>query len=80
MTLEFRPSRLIALAFACAAPQAAAQTELWSAQLGTPQTEHTYALALDGAGATLHAQVWARDPAYPDGFLLSDGWTFSVCP
>jgi hypothetical protein len=32
------------------------------------------------SGATLHAQVWARDPANPDGFLLSDGWTFAVCP
>jgi hypothetical protein len=32
------------------------------------------------SGATLHAQVWARDPANQDGFMLSDGWTFDVCP
>jgi hypothetical protein len=32
------------------------------------------------AGNTLHAQVWARDPANPDGFLLSDGIEFTVCP
>lgn len=31
-------------------------------------------------GAVLHAQVWARDPANPDGFLLSDGMEISVCP
>lgn len=31
-------------------------------------------------GATLYAQVWARDPVNPDGFLLSDGLAFTVCP
>lgn len=31
-------------------------------------------------GATLNAQVWARDPANPDGFLLSDAVEFVVCP
>jgi hypothetical protein len=32
------------------------------------------------SGATLHAQVWARDPANADGFLLSDGIELTVCP
>jgi len=32
------------------------------------------------AGAILDAQIWARDPANPDGFLLSDGLEFTVCP
>ena len=32
------------------------------------------------SGATLHAQVWARDPANQDGFLLSDGLQVVVCP
>jgi hypothetical protein len=32
------------------------------------------------AGNNLHAQMWARDPANPDGFLLSDGIEFTVCP
>jgi hypothetical protein len=32
------------------------------------------------AGAILNAQIWARDPANPDGFLLSDGLEFTVCP
>lgn len=32
------------------------------------------------SGATIHAQVWARDPQNPDGFLLSDAMTFTVCP
>lgn len=31
-------------------------------------------------GADVRAQVWARDPANPDGFLLSDGLHFSLCP
>lgn len=31
-------------------------------------------------GATLHASLWARDPQNADGFLLSDGLTFVVCP
>jgi hypothetical protein len=31
-------------------------------------------------GALLHAQVWARDPANPDGFLLSDGLEIALCP
>jgi hypothetical protein len=31
-------------------------------------------------GAVLHAQIWARDAASPDGFLLSDGLEFTVCP
>ena len=25
------------------------------------------------AGAVINAEIWARDPANPDGFLLSDG-------
>lgn len=32
------------------------------------------------SGATIHAQVWARDPANADGFLLSDGVEVTVCP
>jgi hypothetical protein len=32
------------------------------------------------SGATIHAQVWARDPANADGFLLSDGIEFTACP
>lgn len=32
------------------------------------------------AGADLFVQLWARDPANPDGALLSDGLTFSICP
>ncbi|HVS18671.1 MAG TPA: SBBP repeat-containing protein [Planctomycetota bacterium] len=32
------------------------------------------------AGATIHAQVWARDPANADGFLLSNAVEFSACP
>lgn len=31
-------------------------------------------------GATLHVQLWARDQGSADGFLLSDGLTFDVCP
>jgi hypothetical protein len=32
------------------------------------------------SGATIHAEIWARDPANQDGFLLSDGLRFTVCP
>jgi hypothetical protein len=32
------------------------------------------------SGATINAQVWARDPANADGFLLSDGMEVVVCP
>jgi hypothetical protein len=32
------------------------------------------------SGATINAQVWARDPANQDGFLLSDGLEVVVCP
>jgi hypothetical protein len=32
------------------------------------------------SGATIHAEIWARDPANADGFLLSDGLRFTVCP
>lgn len=32
------------------------------------------------AGTSIHAAIWARDPANPDGYLLSDGVAFSVCP
>ena len=32
------------------------------------------------SGATVNAQIWARDPANPDGFLLSNGIEFTVCP
>lgn len=32
------------------------------------------------AGATIHAQFWARDPDNADGFLLSNGLSLSVCP
>jgi hypothetical protein len=31
-------------------------------------------------GATINAEIWARDPNNPDGFLLSDGLMFVVCP
>jgi hypothetical protein len=31
-------------------------------------------------GAVIHAEIWARDTANPDGFLLSDGIQLSVCP
>jgi hypothetical protein len=31
-------------------------------------------------GAGLHVQLWARDAGGVDGFLLSDGLTFDVCP
>jgi hypothetical protein len=35
-----------------------------------------------GAGATLHAQYWARDPSHPDGstISLSDALVFEVLP
>lgn len=32
------------------------------------------------SGATINAQVWARDPAHQDGFLLSNGIEVTVCP
>jgi hypothetical protein len=32
------------------------------------------------SGTTINAQVWARDPANQDGFLLSDAIEFVVCP
>jgi Beta-propeller repeat len=32
------------------------------------------------AGAAINAELWARDPANPDGFLLSNGLEFVVCP
>jgi hypothetical protein len=32
------------------------------------------------SGATIHAEIWARDPANQDGFLLSDGLRLTVCP
>jgi hypothetical protein len=32
------------------------------------------------SGATIHAQVWARDPANQDGFMLLDGIEVVVCP
>ena len=32
------------------------------------------------SSATINAQVWARDPANADGFLLSDGVEVVVCP
>lgn len=32
------------------------------------------------AGAALDVEIWARDPSNPDGFLLSDGLEFGVCP
>ncbi len=31
-------------------------------------------------GSALHVAIWARDPANPDGYLLSNGLEFSVCP
>ncbi len=31
-------------------------------------------------GAAINAEIWARDPANPDGFLLSNGLSFNVCP
>ena len=31
-------------------------------------------------GAVIHAEIWARGPANADGFLLSDGLVFTVCP
>jgi hypothetical protein len=31
------------------------------------------------SGAQIHAQIWARDPN-PDGFQVSNGLQFSVCP
>jgi hypothetical protein len=31
-------------------------------------------------GARIHAQLWCRDPANSDGFWLSDGLSFEVCP
>jgi hypothetical protein len=30
--------------------------------------------------AEISAEIWARDPANADGFLLSDGLRFTVCP
>ncbi len=48
---------------------------------------YTYTLAdiaastpLVVAGSELCAQMWSRDPANPDGFALSDGARFTVCP
>jgi hypothetical protein len=32
------------------------------------------------SGATVNAQVWARDPANADGFILSGGVEITVCP
>jgi hypothetical protein len=31
-------------------------------------------------GAEIHAQIWARDPENVDGFLLTNGLRFTVCP
>ena len=31
-------------------------------------------------GASIQAEIWARDPGNPDTFLLSDGLSFAVCP
>jgi hypothetical protein len=31
-------------------------------------------------GTTINAEIWARDPASADGFLLSNGLGFTVCP
>ena len=31
-------------------------------------------------GAQIHAEIWARDPANPDGYLLSNALRFNVCP
>jgi hypothetical protein len=31
-------------------------------------------------GAVIHAEIWARDPANADGYLLSNGLQFAVCP
>ena len=31
-------------------------------------------------GAQIQAEFWARDPTNSDGFLLSDGLQFAVCP
>jgi hypothetical protein len=30
-------------------------------------------------GAVIHAKIWARDSANPDGFLLSNGLELTVC-
>ena len=30
--------------------------------------------------SVINAEIWARDPANPDGFMLSDGLEFTVCP
>ena len=32
------------------------------------------------AGAIRNAEIWARDPTNADGYLLSDGLEFTVCP
>ena len=32
------------------------------------------------AETVLNAEIWARDPTNADGYLLSDGLTFAVCP
>ena len=32
------------------------------------------------AGATVHTGLWFRDPPSPDGFGLSNGLSFTVCP
>jgi hypothetical protein len=32
------------------------------------------------AGATVHTGLWFRDPPSPDGFSLSNGLSFTVCP
>lgn len=32
------------------------------------------------AGTKVSVQLWARDPANVDGFLLSSGWAFTICP
>ncbi len=32
------------------------------------------------AGAVINVEIWARDPANPDGFLLSNGLELTVCP
>lgn len=38
------------------------------------------ALPLQPSGPSVHAQIWARDFGSPDGFLLSDGLAFTLCP
>ena len=73
--------------FHVAAPTARTAPKTSGGDQGQCNGGHSFTLAdlmaaspIVTSGATIHAQVWARDPANRDGFLLSDGVEVKVCP